>query len=47
MDPILLVFIFRQNSRFKSRGPGPPRNKSGGPRSMRRPRFRHLWSTVL
>ena len=27
----------------KEGGPGPPRNKSGGPRVMRPHRFRHLW----
>jgi len=45
MDPIIIVLVkrIRQNSKFKSGGARPLRNKSGAPRPMRPPRFRHLW----
>jgi len=34
---LIMLHLFRQNLKFKSGSPGPPRNKTGGPRPMRPP----------
>jgi len=44
MDPIQIVLLeLKSKTRNLKVGGSPPRNKSGGPRPMRPPRFRHLW----